>query len=72
MADDRGPQLAGALTALFVLSVVSVSLRAYTHGVILRHFYAEDWLSLFTLVSTSHPVRPFLPLPVASVANFLW
>ena len=71
MADDRGPQLEGALIGLFVCAVVSVSLRIYTHGAILRHLYAEDWLSLVTLVRASHhTVRPFLSLPVPASLTY--
>ncbi len=48
--DDRGPALEAVLIVLLVLCVVSTSLRFYSMAVILKRFYAEDWLAMVTLV----------------------
>ncbi|KAI1871818.1 hypothetical protein JX265_005804 [Neoarthrinium moseri] len=48
--DDRGPQLAAVTVVLLALCWVSVSLRCYTMGFLLRRFYTEDWLAIFALI----------------------
>lgn len=50
MADDRGPQMMGVIVALFVTSIISGALRFYTHGVIIKRFFAEDYLTVAALV----------------------
>ncbi|KHN96057.1 cation-transporting ATPase 4 [Metarhizium album ARSEF 1941] len=50
MADDRGPQLMGVLVALFVTSAISGALRFYTHGVIIKRFFAEDHVTIVALL----------------------
>ncbi len=50
MADDRGPELRAVLIVCVVLAVISTSLRFYSMGVVLKRFYAEDWLAAITLV----------------------
>lgn len=50
MTQDRGPQVLGVLISLLVTSVVTGGLRFYTHGVIVRRFFAEDYLTLVSLV----------------------
>ncbi|CEJ88097.1 hypothetical protein VHEMI04609 [[Torrubiella] hemipterigena] len=50
MAHDRGPQVLGVLISLLVTSVVTGALRFYTHGVIVRRFFAEDYLTLVSLI----------------------
>ncbi|CAK7238656.1 MAG: hypothetical protein STHCBS139747_000074 [Sporothrix thermara] len=47
--DDRGPQFAAILISFLVLSIVSVMLRCYSMGIILRRFYIEDWLAVITI-----------------------
>ncbi|KAH8199030.1 hypothetical protein TruAng_006816 [Truncatella angustata] len=49
-AEDRGPQLEAVVIVLLALCWVSVSLRCYTMGFLLRRFYAEDWLAIITLI----------------------
>ncbi|KID82018.1 cation-transporting ATPase 4, partial [Metarhizium majus ARSEF 297] len=51
MADDRGPQMMGVIVALFVTSIISGALRFYTHGVIIKRFFAEDYLTVVALAS---------------------
>lgn len=50
MADNRGPQLAGILITLFVTSIITGGLRFYTHGFIIKRFFAEDYLTVIALV----------------------
>ena len=50
-AENRGPELAAVIIFLMVFSTVTVGLRCYTMGFILKRFFAEDWLSVVTLVS---------------------
>jgi hypothetical protein len=50
MIEDRGIQLEAVVIALLVLCWVSVMLRCYTMGFLLRRFYPEDWLAIITLV----------------------
>lgn len=50
MADDRGPELATALIIFLITCTITVSLRCYTMGVILKRFYVEDYLAVLALV----------------------
>ncbi|KAJ6780239.1 hypothetical protein PWT90_08236 [Aphanocladium album] len=47
---DRGPQLTGVIIALCVTSVLTGLLRFYTHGVLIKRFFAEDYLTLVALI----------------------
>jgi len=51
-AENRGPELAAVIIFLMVFSLVTVGLRCYTMGVVLKRFFAEDWLSVVTLVGS--------------------
>ncbi len=57
-ADDRSVELEATLIVLFVLGFISVSLRLYTHGVILRQFFAER------LAGACDPGEYPLPFPI--------
>jgi hypothetical protein len=56
MKDDRGPQMAGVIIALYVTSITTGALRFYTHGFIIKRFFAEDYITFVSLVRTG----PFL------------
>ncbi|CZR56511.1 uncharacterized protein PAC_06400 [Phialocephala subalpina] len=49
-AENRGPELAAVVISLLVFCLVTVGLRCYTMGYMLKRFYAEDWLAVATLV----------------------
>ncbi|KAL2074860.1 hypothetical protein VTL71DRAFT_8639 [Oculimacula yallundae] len=49
-ADNRGPELAAVVIFLMAFSLVTVCLRCYTMAFVLKRFFAEDWLSVVTLV----------------------
>ncbi|ETS79843.1 hypothetical protein PFICI_07372 [Pestalotiopsis fici W106-1] len=49
MVEDRGIQLEAVVIALLALCWLSVTLRCYTMGFLLRRFYPEDWLAIITL-----------------------
>jgi hypothetical protein len=53
--ENRGPQLEAVVIGLLVLCWLSVSLRCYTMGFLLRRFYVEDWLAIVTLVGCFVP-----------------
>lgn len=57
MADDRGPEILGVLIALCVTSFASGALRFYTHGVIIKRFFAEDYLTAISLVNRPEKKR---------------
>jgi hypothetical protein len=46
----RGPEALAVVIILYIASFISRALRLYTHGFILKHFFAEDYISLATLV----------------------
>lgn len=50
MGNDRGPQMTGVIITLFVTSIITGVLRFYTHGFIIKRFFAEDYITFFTLV----------------------
>jgi hypothetical protein len=50
MTENRGPQVLGVVISFYILSVITISLRFYTHGIILKHFFAEDYICLVALV----------------------
>lgn len=50
MPENRGPQVLGVLISFYILTVTTIGLRFYTHGVILKHFFAEDYVCLAALV----------------------
>ncbi|KAH7417607.1 cation-transporting ATPase 4 [Cadophora sp. MPI-SDFR-AT-0126] len=47
--ENRGLELAAVIIFLMVFSLVTVGLRCYTMGFVLKRFFAEDWLSVVTL-----------------------
>ncbi|KAF4631002.1 hypothetical protein G7Y89_g7135 [Cudoniella acicularis] len=47
--ENRGSELAAVVIVLLVFTLVAVGLRCYTMGVLLKRFFAEDWLSVVTL-----------------------
>ncbi|KAJ3475679.1 hypothetical protein NLG97_g9374 [Lecanicillium saksenae] len=47
---DRGPQLTGVIATLCATSVITGLLRFYTHGVLIKRFFAEDYLTLIALI----------------------
>lgn len=49
-AENRGPELAAVVIALLVLAITTVGLRCYVRRVLLKVFFAEDWLAVVTLV----------------------
>lgn len=53
MADDRGPQLEITLIVLLLTCSITVSLRCYTMGFILKRFFLEDYLAVLGMVSLS-------------------
>ncbi|KAF3765585.1 hypothetical protein M406DRAFT_240473, partial [Cryphonectria parasitica EP155] len=50
MGDNRGPQLEGVVLSFFILCFITVSLRSYTMGFILKRFYLEDYLAILALL----------------------
>lgn len=50
MAEDRGPQAAGAAGLFLALSWIFVSLRCYCRIALLRAFAREDYLCVITQV----------------------
>jgi len=50
MLSDRGARIAGVTIALYVLSVVAVSVRCYVRVSLIRSFGYDDWLMVITLV----------------------
>ncbi|CAG8958422.1 hypothetical protein HYFRA_00011099 [Hymenoscyphus fraxineus] len=48
-SDSRGPELAAVVISLLVFATITVALRCYTMGVLLRRFFIEDWLAVVTL-----------------------
>ncbi|KAI0123448.1 cation-transporting ATPase 4 [Xylariales sp. AK1849] len=50
VAEDRGSQLAAVTVALLALCWMSVCLRCYTMGFLLKRFFVEDWLAIVTLM----------------------
>jgi len=55
-AENRGPELAAVVIALLVFTFVTVALRFYTMGVLMKRLFAEDYLAIITFVSSS-PLR---------------
>ncbi|CAG8974952.1 hypothetical protein HYALB_00007629 [Hymenoscyphus albidus] len=49
VSDSRGPELAAVVISLVVFATITVALRCYTMGVLLRRFFIEDWLAVVTL-----------------------
>jgi hypothetical protein len=49
-AENRGPELAACVIILLVFATITVCLRCYTRRVLLKVFFAEDWLAVVTLV----------------------
>lgn len=47
----------GIIITLYTTSIISGLLRFYTHGVIIKRFFAEDILTLIALVRTRLSVR---------------
>lgn len=47
---DRGPEMQGVIIALLATSLLTGILRFYTHGVLIKRFFAEDYLTLVALV----------------------
>lgn len=50
MPGSRGSEALAVVIALYITSFIAISLRFYTHGVILKHFFAEDYITLASLV----------------------
>ncbi|TWU72880.1 hypothetical protein ED733_004020 [Metarhizium rileyi] len=50
MANDRGPQIMAVIVTLFVTSALSGALRFYSHGVIIKRFFVEDYLTVVALL----------------------
>lgn len=50
-AENRGPELAAVIIFLLAFALTTVGLRCYTMGYLMKRFFAEDWLSVVTLVS---------------------
>ena len=48
----------GIIITLYTTSIISGLLRFYTHGVIIKRFFAEDILTLIALVRTPRSLRP--------------
>ncbi|UKZ88847.1 uncharacterized protein TrAFT101_004578 [Trichoderma asperellum] len=50
MPESRGPEALAVVITLYVTSFIAIGLRLYTHGFILKHFFAEDYISLASLI----------------------
>jgi cytochrome bd-type quinol oxidase subunit 1 len=57
VAENRGAELAGVIIFHLVFVVITIGLRCYSMGYILKRFFAEDWLAVVTLVSTSYSLN---------------
>lgn len=55
VAENRGPELAGVIIFFLAFTFITVGLRCYTMGHMMKRFYVEDWLAVVTLVSTTNP-----------------
>ena len=53
--ENRGPQLEAVVIALYITSMVTGALRFYTHGFILKRFFAEDYITIVALVGSLTP-----------------
>jgi len=51
--ENRGPELAAVVIALLVFTFITVALRVYTMGFLMKRFFAEDYLAVVTFVSSS-------------------
>ncbi|KAH8657417.1 hypothetical protein BGZ60DRAFT_567181 [Tricladium varicosporioides] len=49
-AENRGPELAAVIIFLLAFALTTVGLRCYTMGFLMKRFFAEDWLSVVTLI----------------------
>lgn len=59
MVDNRGPQLEATLIILLFTCLITVSLRCYTMGFILKRFFVEDYLAVLALVRLVVTFLPF-------------
>ncbi|OAQ59977.1 cation-transporting ATPase 4 [Pochonia chlamydosporia 170] len=50
MTGNRGPQIIAVVVTFYITSLITIGLRFYTHGFILKRFFAEDYISLVALV----------------------
>jgi hypothetical protein len=55
MSDDRGSDIIGVIVALLITSVITAGLRFYTHGIILKRFFAEDYVMMVAMVRHTFP-----------------
>lgn len=50
MPGSRGSEALAVVITLYITSFIATGLRFYTHGFILKHFFAEDYITLVSLV----------------------
>ncbi len=60
-AENRGPELAACVIILLVFATLTVCLRCYTRRVLLKVFFAEDWLAVVTLVRLPDSLEICMP-----------
>jgi len=52
VAANRGPELATIVITLLIFTFITVALRCYTMGVLMKRLFAEDYLAIITFVSS--------------------
>ncbi|KAL7902884.1 hypothetical protein HDV63DRAFT_412041 [Trichoderma sp. SZMC 28014] len=50
MPGSRGSEALAVVITLYITSFIAIGLRFYTHGFILKHFFAEDYITLVSLI----------------------
>jgi hypothetical protein len=68
-AEDRGPAVVAVVGIMLGLSWITVSLRCYVRGVMIKSFGLDDWLAVATLVRTSHALPPTWELTLIHLSD---